>query len=297
MPKIGKKRIWPEKLEQRDLLLYSLNLPLKASDLLWLKEIPDQQPSWLIVEWPDENSWNEQLKELYSQLPDRWQNNILRLKTNQKHELSTLFLPIKRNLGKSQKNIQQTTQRLLARLHASWQFDLEKLRREKFNDIQQRTQWIVAGAVFASPVPSTDLLSIAVVNGLMIKEMANIWSCPWRPEILQVVARQLVGAALAQGVVEWSGQALLSVAKLHGGSWVAAGALQSLTAAYLTRVVGRSMSDWMALNNGVEECDLEALKIQAPEIVAKAAAEEKLDWSLFLNQASQWSKEIKPMPG
>ena len=76
------------------------------------------------------------------------------------------------------------------------------MRREKFSDVQNRTQWIVAGAVFASPVPTTDLLALAVVNGLMIQEMADIWSCSWRPETLQVIARQLAGAALAQGVVE-----------------------------------------------------------------------------------------------
>ena len=122
----------------------------------------------------------------------------------------------------------------------------------------------------------------------MIKEMAGIWSCSWRSESLQVVARQLAGAALAQGVVEWSGQALLGVAKLHGSSWLAAGTLQALSAAYLTRVVGRSMADWMALNNGVAEPDLEALKRQAPQLVAIAAEQERVNWAGFLKQASNW---------
>ena len=62
----------------------------------------------------------------------------------------------------------------------------------------------------------------------MIKEMADIWSCSWKPDVMQVVAKQMVGVALAQGVVEWSGQALLSVAKLHGSSWLAAGTMQAL---------------------------------------------------------------------
>ena len=63
-----------------------------------------------------------------------------------------------------------TKKRLLAKLHTSWQAELEQLRRQKFRGVQQRAQWVVAGAVFASPVPSTDLLAVAVVNGLMINE-------------------------------------------------------------------------------------------------------------------------------
>ena len=161
----------------------------------------------------------------------------------------------------------------------------------KFRVVQQRTQWVVAGAVFASPVPSTDLLALSVANGLMIKEMAQIWSCSWKAETLQIISKQLAIAAVAQGVVEWTGHALFSVAKLHGTSWLAAGTMQALSAAYLTRVVGRSMADWMALNNGVSEPDLEALKKQAPLLIAKAADQERRDWSGFLKQASSWLKE------
>ena len=105
-----------------------------------------------------------------------------------------------------------------------------------------------------------------------------------------MAAKHLAGAALAQGVVEWSGQALLGVAKLDGSSWLAAGVMQALSAAYLTRVVGASMADWMALNAGVAEPDLELLKQQAPLLVAKAAEQERMNWQAFLQQARQWSQ-------
>ena len=279
--------VLPDYINISDLLIYNLSLPLKAADLLWLKKLHIQQPTWLIVASSTEVDLEDQLSELQAQLPISLKDNILSINGSDK-ELSRTLSPITRLLDHPKNLMDLTTQRMLEKLHSSWQSELEVLRREKFSDIQQRTQWIVAGAVFASPVPSTDLLSIAVVNGLMIQEMARIWSCSWKPEVLQVVARQLVGAALAQGIVEWSGQALLGVAKFHGGSWLAAGALQALSAAYLTRVVGRSMADWMALNNGVEQCDLEALKIQAPQIVAEAAEQEKRNWTSFLTQATKW---------
>ena len=81
---------------------------------------------------------------------------------------------------------------------------------------------------------------------------------------------------------------LLGLAKLDSGSWLVAGAMQALSAAYLTRVVGRSMADWLALNAGVAEPDLAMLKQQAPLLVAKAAEEERLDWSGFLQQSRHW---------
>ena len=157
----------------------------------------------------------------------------------------------------------------------------------------QRSQWIVAGVVVASPVPSVDLLAVAVGNGLMVKEMAKIWNCPWSADVLRVIARQLGTAALAQGVVELSGQALLGLARLDGSSWVAAGAVQALSAAYLTRVVGVSMADWMALNAGVPEPDLEELKRQAPLLVARAAEQERLNLAGFARQAREWIEERK----
>ena len=109
-----------------------------------------------------------------------------------------------------------------------------------------------------------------------------------KPELLEAVSRQLAMAAIGQGVVEWSGQSLLSLAKLDGSSWVAAGTIQALSAAYLTRVVGRSMADWMALNNGVTQPDLELVKQQAPQLVSKAAELERVDWVAFLKQSKEW---------
>lgn len=284
-----KDQTWvlPNLIHEQDFIVYSLSLPLRAADLLWIENIPTDQPSWLMVPCDDSVDWSDEKKVLEAQLPKRWTNRILKWNGTQV-EMAKVLAPIKRLLDQPKKNIDVTKQRLLSRLHSSWQKDLEKLRREKFQVIQTKSQWIVAGVVFASPIPSTDLLSVAVINGLMIKEMSKLWSCKMKPELLEVVARQLVIAAIAQGVVEWSGQSLLSMAKLDGSSWIAAGTIQALSAAYLTRVVGRSMSDWMALSNGVAEPDLELINQQAPQLVSKAAELEKVDWVGFLKQSKDW---------
>ena len=281
--------ILPDLIHEQDFIIYSLSLPMSAADLLWIENIPNDQPAWLMVAIKECSDWSDEIKALEAQLPNRWNNRVLKW-DGSKAEIALALNPIKKLLEQPKKNIDITKQRLLARLHLSWQKDLEKLRREKFQIIQTRSQWIVAGVVFASPVASTDLLAVAVVNGLMIKEMSKIWACKMKPELLEEVSRQLAIAAIGQGVVEWSGQSLLSLAKFDGSSWFAAGTIQALSAAYLTRVVGRSISDWMALNNGVSQPDLELIKQQAPQLVSKAAELEKVDWVGFLKQSKEWIK-------
>ena len=285
LPVVGTSWSWPEDLQQLDVLLHVLSLPLRAADLLWLEQLPVDRPVWLLLE--SESSTPEQIQALICQLPERWHSRLLPWEGTAA-TLRTVLQPVRRQLEDPQRVRECTRQRLLRDLHRQWQAELEGFRRERFRALLQRSQWIVAGVVAASPVPSVDLLAVAVGNGLMVKEMATIWNCTWSQDVLQAVVRQLGGAALAQGVVEWSGQALLGLAKLDGASWLAAGAVQALSAAYLTRVVGASMADWMALNAGVAKPDLEELKRQAPLLVARAAERERLDLPVFANQARDW---------
>jgi uncharacterized protein (DUF697 family) len=176
----------------------------------------------------------------------------------------------------------------LQQLHGRWQSDLERLRRQHFLPLQRRTQWLVAAGVVAAPLPSLDLLVLAVANGLMLRDMARIWNCPWTLEQLRAAATELAKASLALGVVEWSSQALAGLVKWHGATGLVGGAMQALSAAYLTRVVARAMADMLALSVGVPEPDLAAIQRQAPLLVARAAEAEKLDWAAFLEQARQW---------
>ena len=281
---------WPDDLQELDVLLHVLPLPLRAADLLWLDQLSADRPVWLLLQSSVDRSAEDHLEALRCQLPERWHQCLLPW-SGEAIELRAVLQPVRQQLMRAERVRQGTRQRLLSNLHRRWQADLETLRRERFRLLLQRSQWIVAGVVIASPVPSVDLLAVAVGNGLMVKEMATIWSCPWSAEVLQVVARQLGSAALAQGVVELSGQALLGLAKLDGASWIAAGAMQGLSAAYLTRVVGVSMADWMALNAGVAEPDLEELKRQAPLLVARAAEQERLNLAGFAQQAHEWIQD------
>ncbi len=288
LPSISDNWAWPCALQEQDLLLFFLPLPMRAADLLRLQQVPEQQPVWLVIHRPEnDQDWALTYQALQAQLPERWQTRLI-VWDGDAEQFRQALLPVRQMLLQPRLGQDLTRQRLLEALHRHWQAELEELRRRQFRRVLQQSQWLVAGAVVVSPLPSTDLLALAVGNGLLLQEMGGIWGCRWTPEVLQVAAKHLAGAALAQGVVEWSGQALLGVAKLDGGSWLAAGLMQALSAAYLTRVVGASMADWMALNAGVTQPDLELLKQQAPLLVAKAAEQERVDWQVFLQQSRQW---------
>ena len=289
LPVVADAWSWPQELEPLDVILYGLPMPLRAADLLRLEQLPTDRPAWLLIKDSVHDSHEARQEALSCQLPKPWCDRLL-FWNGESADLRRGLLPVRRHFAQPSRSREITKQRLLTSLHRRWQAELEQLRRERFRSLLKRSQWIVAGVVIASPVPSVDLLAVAVVNGLMVKEMAQIWSCPWSSDVLQVVARQLGTAALGQGVVEWSGQALLGMAKLDGGTWLAAGMLQGLSAAYLTRVVGASMADWMALNAGVAQPDLDDLKRQAPLLVAKAAERERLDLPGFADQAREWLK-------
>ena len=285
LPTSSGERVWPAGLAQQDVILFSCSAPLMAADLLWLQQLPEDQPGWLLVTIREDQSAAAVEQELLAQIGPRWQGRLRVAGSDQ--TLRQPLQPLRRELA-SASLTSETQQRLLADLHRRWQVELEGLRRSRFQQLQRRTQWVVAGSVFASPLTSVDLLAVAVANGLMIQEMAQIWGTSIKTEVLQEAAAQLARAALAQGVVEWTGQTLLGLAKLDGGSWLAAGAIQALSAAYLTRVVGRSMADWLALSAGVAEPDLVALQQQAPLLVARAAEEERVNWSGFLKESQQW---------
>jgi len=285
--------VWPETFRQCELLLYRLDLPLSAADLRWLEALPEQQRVGILVRTQPESDAPQQLHQLEQQLPVHLRGRCWLVADQEACAWQDLSAWLAESTPLSRERNQQ---RCLQELHEAWQLELEGLRRQHWSRLLQRTQWTVAAGVVVAPVPSLDLLVLAAANGLMLQEMARLWNCPWSLEQLQAAAAQLGKAALTLGVVEWSSQALASVIKWHGPTWLLGGAMQALSAAYLTRVVGRAMADYMALAAGVPEEELEALlQRQAPLLVARAAEEEKLNWNAFLTSAQQWLKQ-QPLP-
>ena len=49
LPSVSDDWVWPTALQEQDALLFVLPLPLRASDLLRLQQVPERQPAWLVV--------------------------------------------------------------------------------------------------------------------------------------------------------------------------------------------------------------------------------------------------------
>ncbi|EDY39280.1 membrane associated GTPase [Cyanobium sp. PCC 7001] len=285
---------WSEPFRMAEALLYWLRTPLSAADLRWLEALPEGLPAWLLVEHDAGQDPEVLRQELTAQLALRRDHQLL-LWQPAALPLEAVLAPLARQLSREAAPLRRQRQlRGLRHLHDRWQAELETLRRQRFQLLQQRTQWLVAAGVVAAPLPSLDVVVLAVANGLMLQEMARLWHCPWSAPQLRAAATELAKASLALGVVEWSSQMLCSLIRLHGATWLVGSAVQALSAAYLTRVVGRAMADVLALSAGVPEPDLERIKREAPLLVARAAEAEKLDWNSFLQQGRQWWSDQRP---
>ncbi len=281
LPNYNSDEIIPEVILSSDAILYFLKLPLSANDFLWLEKLPKSMPIWLVALSSNELDYKNELNEFKAQISQEYLKRIISFDTT-KNELSNIPFSFRKFFISSSSNIENTKKRLLKRLHTNWQSEIEGIRRMQLKDIQRRNQIIVATSVFLSPIPSIDVLSMTVLNALMIKEIKTIWGCNWSPEILDKVSKQIIKTAIAQGVIEWSGQTLIGLTKWHGPNWLVTGSYQAISAAYLTRVVSSSLADFMAISKGVSEPDLEFIKENSEKIVEKAFENEKINWKSLI---------------
>ena len=279
LPSYNLEKGLPSNCLKSDAIFYNLELPLSAKDLLRLQEIPKEIPVWILIL---SSEIKNDLNELKSQIPERFINKIMNVDIS---NIKFINIPIsfRSFLFNPISNINNTKKRLLKDLHISWQEEIEVIRRIKLKEIQNKNQLVVAAAVLASPVPSIDVLSMTVLNTLMIKEIRSLWGCTWSPEMIETVSKQVIKTALTQGVVEWSGQTLLNLSKFHGPNWLIVGSFQAISAAYLTRVVSRSLADFMAITKGISEPSLEFIKKNSDQIVAQSFQSEKINWMSFLS--------------
>lgn len=288
LPRKSSNWQWSDSFASCDAVIFHLRPPLMAAELRWLEALPQGVPLWILMEIGTPEAENTWLDDLRSQWPAGDPSRILPWDGEADH-LTTSLSPLSHWLAREGGQIHLITLcRGLEQLHGRWQADMERLRRAQWRQLQQRTQWLVAAGVLLTPAMSLDLLVLSVGNGLMLREMARLWNCPWTLEQLQAAALHLGKAALGLGVVEWCNQAFATAFKLHGSTWLVGGTLQALSAAYLTRVIGHAMADLMARSVGVNEPDLAAIKAEAPLLVAKAAEAERLDWGAFLQDARRW---------
>ena len=117
-------------------------------------------------------------------------------------------------------------------------------RRQRAMPLVEQMQWIAAGSAFASPLASLDLLASTAINAQMVVDLGAVYGQTFSLEQAKTAAGTLAELLVKLGLVELSTQALGSLLKTHAATYVAGGALQGVSAAYLTRMVGLSLIDF-----------------------------------------------------
>ncbi|MGB2924997.1 MAG: DUF697 domain-containing protein [Limnothrix sp.] len=118
---------------------------------------------------------------------------------------------------------------------------LNTLRRQRAMPILEKYQWVAAGATFANPVAALDLLATAAVTGQMIMDVGEIYQQKISLAQAQAIATAIGKQMIQLGLVELSTQAVGGILKTNAITYVAGGAVQGVSAAYLTHIAGLSL--------------------------------------------------------
>jgi len=137
-----------------------------------------------------------------------------------------------------------TTMRKAGLLKAEAKTWLNRTRCDRATPIIEQYQWIAAAAAFANPVPALDILATAAINAQMVMDLGNIYQQKFSLEQAQTIAGTMGSLMLKLGLVELSTKAISTVLKSNAVTFVAGGAVQGVSAAYLTRVAGLSLIEY-----------------------------------------------------
>lgn len=121
-------------------------------------------------------------------------------------------------------------------------------RQRQAEKIVDRFQWIGAGVVAATPLPGVDLLATAAINAQMVVELGRVYGCEMNlergKELALSLAKTLVSLGVVRGAIE-----IFSVAlQTNVGTFLVGRAIQGVTAAYLTRIAGKSFIEYFRQN-------------------------------------------------
>lgn len=122
---------------------------------------------------------------------------------------------------------------------------LNQLRRQEAIKLIQKGQGIAAIATGVNPIPTLDLLATLAVNGQLVVDLASLYRQPLGLKDGETVAKTLAALLVKLGLVELSTQMLTPLLKAHHVTYLAGAVLQGLSAAYLTRLAGLAIVEYL----------------------------------------------------
>lgn len=129
-------------------------------------------------------------------------------------------------------------------LHHQVQSHINEVRRSRALPIIEEYQWIAAAAAFANPVPTLDVMAIAAVNAQLVIDLGQIYNLQFSTAKAATIAGTLGELMVKLGLAELASQAISPLLKGNLMTFTAGGAIQGVSAAYLTRIAGLSLVEY-----------------------------------------------------
>ena len=121
---------------------------------------------------------------------------------------------------------------------------IDSQRRRQADKVIERYQWVGAGVIAVTPLPVVDMLGTAAVNAQMVVEIGKIYGCEINldrgRELALSLGRTLVSLGVVKGVIQMVSTAL----QMTVATYMAGKAVQGVSAAYLTRIAGKSFIEY-----------------------------------------------------
>ncbi len=121
---------------------------------------------------------------------------------------------------------------------------IDNQRRRQAEKVVERFQWIGAGVIAVTPLPVIDLLATAAVNAQMVVEIGRIYGCELNMERGRELALSLGKTLASLGIVKGAIELISTALQLNVATYLVGKAIQGVTAAYLTRIAGKSFIEY-----------------------------------------------------
>lgn len=125
---------------------------------------------------------------------------------------------------------------------------IETQRQQAADRILDRYQWINAAVVAAAPLPGIDLLATAAINAHMVVELGRIYRSELSIEEGKALALALAKTLTGLGIVKGAMTLLAVGMQTNPATAIASRGVQGVSAAYLTRIAGKSFVEYFRQN-------------------------------------------------
>jgi uncharacterized protein len=125
---------------------------------------------------------------------------------------------------------------------------IQTQRQAEAEKVVERFQWLVAGVVFATPLPVVDLLATAAINAQMVVELGKVYGTDINLERGKELAASLTRTLVSLGIVKGVIQIVSTAISVTVVGLLLKATVQGVTAAYLTRIAGKSFIEYFGRN-------------------------------------------------